>query len=128
MAENHIMEEQQQQSQSLSPSSSQQHPSYLPNEYVLHEDDVICGRGSKCFNHIGNCRFRDIILDHLVEYKNATTKNEKNWIIRRVIDQIRSTSRCSHGVGFVKMDNQTKCYYEVGDLLAVRTRPDKACI
>jgi hypothetical protein len=94
------------------------HRSYLSAEYQLNEYDVICGRGSTCYDHIGNVRFRQLVQDHLTSYMNATTKHDKTAIIQTIIDQIRQTTPTLGG-GFVKEDKSMNRYYEVGDFLAV---------
>ena len=91
---------------------------YLPDGYVLGENDVYCGRGSLCFNHIGNHRFRMIISANIERYSNALTKTEKTCIIYEIVDYIRATS--PNG-GFVKKDLESGRYFEVGDVLAVST-------
>jgi hypothetical protein len=88
----------------------------LPLDFVLGDDDVICGRGSRCFNHIGNKRFRDIVEGKLEEYMNTTCKHEKTTIIIEIVKGIR---RNSPEGGFVKKDPETGLFYEVGDFLAV---------
>jgi hypothetical protein len=86
---------------------------YLPAGYELGDNDVYCGRGSLCFNHVGNRRFRDIVDENLQRYNDATTKFEKSSIIYEVVDKIRNDG------GFVKKDSVNGQYYEVGDFHAV---------
>ena len=93
----------------------------LPFDYILSEYDVICGRGRRCFNHIGNQRFRKIVADMLPKYSDAATKLEKTIIICEVVNLIR---RSSPQGGFVKKDPMTGRYFEVGDFLAVSRSKD----
>jgi hypothetical protein len=88
----------------------------LPDNFTLGDKDVICGRGTTCFNHIGNARFRKIIRSKLDRYLTAITKLDKTLIIYEVVSEIRSSSPDG---GFVKRDKLTEKYYEVGDFLAV---------
>lgn len=88
----------------------------LPEDFVLGEYDVVCGRGRKCFNHIGNQRFRKIVFDCLPKYADASAKLEKTYIICDVVNRIR---KGSPNGGFVKKDPSTGRYVEVGDFLAV---------
>lgn len=88
----------------------------LPEGYELGESDVICGRGRKCFNHVGNQRFRKMVEDCLPKYAEATAKLEKTYIICEVVNMVRKNS--PNG-GFVKKDPVTGRYFEVGDFLAV---------
>jgi hypothetical protein len=102
-----------------SSSRYQQHRIYLSSEYQLNEYDVICGRGSTCYDHIGNVRFRQLVQQHLTSYMYATNKNDKTAILQHIIDEIRSRTPTVGG-GFVKKDKNLNRYYEVGDFLAVR--------
>ena len=90
----------------------------LPSDYVLGEYDVICGRGCRCFNHIGNKRFRKVVEAHLDRYSRAVTKTDKTTIICEIVIHVRSISPDG---GFVKKDPLTGRYFEVGDFLAVST-------
>jgi hypothetical protein len=86
-------------------------PDFVPGDY-----DVICGRGSKCFNHPGNKFFRKLVEDNLIRYSAALAKHGKTSIIYEVINHVR---RCSPNGGFVKQDLLCGRYYEVGDFSAV---------
>jgi len=88
----------------------------LPENYVLNEHDVLCGRGSTCYNHIGNQRFRRLVQARLQDYSNATTKLEKSTIISSIVDQVRLNSGLG---GFVKKDPLTGSISECGDFIAV---------
>jgi hypothetical protein len=94
---------------------------FLPPGYILGDNDVYCGRGTLCFNHNGNRRFRLLVLANIQRYMFSTTKLEKSSIIYDIVDQIRAS--CNPGGGFVKKDNDTGLYYEVGDCLAVSCKP-----
>jgi hypothetical protein len=87
----------------------------LPDTYVLGENDVICGRGRRCFNHIGNQRFRRMVEDSLSKYAEAGAKLEKTFIICEVVNWVRKNS--PNG-GFVKKDPVNGRFFEVGDFLA----------
>jgi hypothetical protein len=89
----------------------------LPDTYVLGEYDVICGRGRRCFNHIGNQRFRKMVEDSLSKYAEASAKLDKTYIICEVVNWVRKNS--PNG-GFVKKDPVNGRFFEVGDFLAVR--------
>jgi hypothetical protein len=88
----------------------------LPVDFRLGENDVICGRGRKCFHHVGNQRFRDLVMDMLEKYSDSPSKLDKSYIICDVVNTIRKRSPFG---GFVKHDAQNGRYYEVGDFLAV---------
>ena len=103
---------------SFSPTSSSkdQHSRMTPlaADFVPGDDDVICGRGKKCYNHVGNTRFRQRVLTMLDDYANAKSKLDKSNVLSRVMDQVR---RASPDGGFVKQDESER-WYEVGDFLA----------
>jgi hypothetical protein len=101
----------------------------LPTNYMVNEHDVYCGRGSQCFNHLGNQRYRQMIVDHLEPYMKATSKFDKSSIIDSILATIRNNSRqCQTntggegGGGFVKKDEKTGRFYEIGDFAAVRRK------
>ena len=97
-------------------SSISAHQRYLPLGYQLNDHDVYCGRGSLCYNHVGNRRFRSYVAKNLHRYNSTTSKLEKSIIIQDVVDYVRSMSQVG---GFVKRVGDSDVYYEIGDFLAV---------
>lgn len=89
----------------------------LPSDYVLSNNDVLCGRGLQCAEYIGNIRFHSIVNQNLYRYKNVTGRHEKTVLLTSIVDEIRDSYK--NGGGFVKYDPTTERYYEVGDYLAV---------
>lgn len=87
----------------------------LPNNFFPGNYDVKCGRGKACFNHIGNRRFRITIEINLGRYAKANSKLEKSLIVMSIVDTIRESSPTG---GFVKHDQRTGTWYEVGDHVA----------
>ena len=88
----------------------------LGSDYVVTDDDVLCGRGKSCFYHRGNIKYRDIVALYVPAYQNAITKYQKTCIINEIINIVRSNS--PNG-GFIRKDLETNNYFEVGDYLAV---------
>jgi hypothetical protein len=88
----------------------------LPEEFVPSEFDVICGRGRRVFNHIGNERFRQVVATYLERYQQTTQKHEKSYILSEIVVAVRRVS--PSGGGFVKKDSGSGRWYEVGDFLA----------
>ena len=86
----------------------------LADDFHPGNDDVICGRGKKCYNHIGNTRFRQRVIGMLDDYANAKSKLDKSSVLSRVMNDVR---RASPGGGFIKQDESGK-WFEVGDFLA----------
>ena len=86
----------------------------LPDDFEPGPDDVICGRGKKCYNHIGNERFRRRVLTFLEEYSRAKSKLDKSGVLSKVVYEVRQNSPKG---GFVKQD-ANGVWFEVGDFLA----------
>jgi hypothetical protein len=89
---------------------------YLPINFQLGVNDVYCGRGKLCFNHIGNKHFRSVVFANGQRYQMASCKFQKSAIIQEVVDFIRSLSPDG---GFVKREDITLRYYEVSNMHAV---------
>lgn len=94
--------------------SSRERMTLLPDDFVPSDDDVICGRGKKCYAHIGNDRFRQRVIGMLDEYRKARSKLDKSKVLSDVVEQVRQNSPTG---GFVKQDSDGR-WYEVGDFLA----------
>ena len=87
----------------------------LPETFLPGEFDVVCGRGKRAYNHIGNENFRIKVASMLEDYSKAKTKVDKSHVLNDVVAQIRSASP---GGGFVKQDPKSGRWFEVGDFLA----------
>ena len=48
------------------------------NEYELQPFDVLCGRDKKCYNNIGNRRFRILINSNLPRYLRCSNRKERS--------------------------------------------------
>jgi hypothetical protein len=88
--------------------------SLLPEGFTPGDNDVICGRGKKCYSHIGNERFRQRVSAVLNAYSQAKSKLDKSNVLSSVVDQVRDASRDG---GFVKQ-NEDGRWSDVGDFLA----------
>jgi len=95
-------------------SSTTSNMTALPENFQPGQDDVICGRGKKCYNHIGNERFRQRVLTFLDEYSRAKSKLDKSGVLSKVVYEVRQNSPRG---GFVKQDSNG-VWFEVGDFLA----------
>lgn len=87
----------------------------LPVDYVLGPNDILCGRGKKCFEHVGNRNFRKIVEATLNHYTSAPTKLEKSCIVRAVMDYMCSKSEG----GFIRYDPLSNHYFKVSENVAV---------
>mmetsp|Transcript_16786 Transcript_16786/g.25369 ORF Transcript_16786/g.25369 Transcript_16786/m.25369 type:complete len:264 (+) Transcript_16786:154-945(+) len=66
-------------------------------------DDVLCGRGKACFDHVGNDSFRLLIAQHVDSYENAPSKKAKMDVIMQVVDVV-----VSRGGRFLLKNNKEK--------------------
>lgn len=73
------------------------------------DNDVLCGRGGGTNAHPGNREFRDMINLHRRKYLKAR-KNDKPAISRSIVQSIREKNG-----RFLKKDEKTGLYYEIGD-------------
>lgn len=84
----------------------------LPKSFDPSDNDVIIGRGKRARTHEGNKRLRGLIAFMIPEYQAAgSNKDEKSFIIKEIVMQIRKSS--PNG-GFVKFDKATGRWVEVG--------------
>jgi len=88
---------------------------FFPKDFQPGAYDILIGRGKKCYNHIGNINFRNLVSNNLDEYSSAKTKQEKSNILADLVKLIR---KISPNGGFLKQDSATGLWYEVGDFLA----------
>ncbi|CAB9514988.1 Nitrilase family, member 2 [Seminavis robusta] len=88
----------------------------LPKDFEPSDTDVVIGRGKRARTHGGNQRLRGLIEFMIPEYSAAgSNKDEKSYIIKEIVTQIRKSSPDG---GFVKFDKSKNRWYEVGDFLA----------
>lgn len=85
-------------------------PNFKPGEH-----DVVCSRGTRVYNLVGNRNFRQVVDDHIKVYTRASTRAEKSVIIIRVVDIVRRRSPLG---GFIRFCKKTKRYLEIGDARA----------
>ena len=80
-----------------------------------HEHDVLSGRGNFVNYHPGNEYFRELVRQHKVAYV-ACPKARKGKFSRMIVDEIGR--RVPPG-RFLKQDNDTKLWYDIGDKKAL---------
>jgi hypothetical protein len=85
----------------------------LPLNFTPQATDILCGRGNVFSNHEGNRYFGRIIRANLKQYRDAGSRPEKIRVVDDILQEIRS-----EGVRFAKLDNETKRWYELNDVLA----------
>ena len=52
------------------------------------DNDVLCGRGKKCFEHEGNRRFRLILAESIDTYIQADGRKKKTVVVRAIIQKV----------------------------------------
>ena len=82
----------------------------LPEEFRPGPHDVICGRGRKIWNSVGNINFRHLVEGRIHDYAFSATKADKGLIISSLVSEVREAS--PNG-GFVRKDTSTGRWYEV---------------
>lgn len=85
----------------------------LPLNFTPTSTDILCGRGNVFSNHEGNRYFGRIIRSNLRPYRDAGSRPEKIRVVDGILQDIRSA-----GARFVKLDSETKRWYELNDVLA----------
>ena len=91
----------------------------LPDGFRPGINDVICGKGSECFNHVGNKRYRQILNANMELYFSTASKKGKTWLISEIVSDIRQKS---YPGGFVRRDLLSGKFFEVGEFGAVRLK------
>ena len=70
----------------------------------LQPYDVVCGRNSSAFNHVGNRRFRFSMMMNLQRYMDAPTREEKTKIINSLVRFLQDDVGCRF---LTKVDSST---------------------
>jgi len=88
---------------------------FLPKEFEPGFDDVLIGRGKRCYEHSGNKSFFILVASRLGEYSVATSKMEKSKILASTVSEIQKKSPSG---GFIKKDSETGLWFQIGEFLA----------
>lgn len=80
------------------------------DEIVPDKLDILCGRDKVSYSHVGNRRFRVIVAMNRERYQSCTSRDAKTRITDQLIKDIRGC-----GGRFLKMNEETKTYQDVGD-------------
>lgn len=80
----------------------------LPEGFDPGRNDVLCGRGADCFNHIGNRRFRQVVEDNLELYASTRNKFEKSIMIHEIMNRMH----------FVRKDHSSGQFVVVSEFIA----------
>lgn len=82
----------------------------LGTGYILNDNDVICGRGKRSLNNMGNMVFRQIVAERADEYRKSKTRIVKKQRIDVIIGIVRSAD--GH---FLQKDKSSGEWYDIGD-------------
>jgi len=69
-------------------------------------NDILCGRGGQSNHHPGNKRFRQVISESKITYKNTEKKLKKTDLSRTIVDYVHN-----YGGRFIKRDPSTGKYF-----------------
>lgn len=106
--------------------SMQQIQEHNNNNSIIHIHDikpydVLCGRGSMCFGHIGNHRFRMLIAEYAETYQMASTKKLKMQAVLLIVDIVIARGgrflvkkNSSDANGIITTTTTTTCYWVDG--------------
>ena len=72
--------------------------------------DVLCGRDKQSHSHVGNKRFRQIVMMHRQEYQSAPSRENKTNITCKIVNMIKEC-----GGRFLKQDETTGEWLVVSD-------------
>lgn len=72
----------------------------------IGELDVLCGRGGKSNHHSGNKKYRQVISEMKMMYRQTEAKALKTDLSRAIVDHV-----CSYGGRFVRKDERAGRYY-----------------
>ena len=89
--------------------SKKENDTTLPDDFLPGDHDVVCGKGKRFYNHIGNSLYRNAIRDRTREYNDAT-KLERSFIVSSIVSEIRKNSTVG---GFVKLIDATGEWYRI---------------
>ena len=96
------------------------------NEHELQPFDVLCGRDKKCYNNIGNRRFRILINSNLPRYLDCLNRPERSAMIfaltkelcccKTTCSPIRFFKKQKHSEGLIELDFKG-CREKIGHAL-----------
>jgi hypothetical protein len=82
-------------------------------EIVPTKLDILCGRDKVSYGHVGNKRFRVIVSMNRERYQSCSSREAKTRITDEIIKDVREC-----GGRFLKLNEQTNTYEDVGDEIA----------
>uniref|UniRef100_A0A7S3P3Z1 DUF6824 domain-containing protein n=1 Tax=Amphora coffeiformis TaxID=265554 RepID=A0A7S3P3Z1_9STRA len=82
-----------------------------------NDNDVLCGRGGRINAHVGNVRFRELVVARKPKYLAPSTKKlEKAHIAAALVQEIR----CREPSGRFLKEDPDGSWYDIGDAKAIK--------
>jgi hypothetical protein len=72
----------------------------------IGEWDVLCGRGGRSNHHTGNKRYRHVVSEAKLAYRNAEAKTTKTDMSRAIVENV-----CAYGGRFIKREESTGRFF-----------------
>jgi len=89
---------------------------FSPGEITEPSDiDVICGKGKRMMNHIGNIRYRQLVQSRAIQFGTCVDLKEKNAVAANIVSEIRKA-----GGHFLGKNDKTGTYHDIGDKDAIK--------
>uniref|UniRef100_A0A7S3LC51 DUF6824 domain-containing protein n=1 Tax=Amphora coffeiformis TaxID=265554 RepID=A0A7S3LC51_9STRA len=73
---------------------------------AIQDMDILCGRGGRSNHHPGNKRYRRVISEMKIMYKNQGAKSNKTDLSRCIVNHV-----CRYGGRFIKKEEGTGRYF-----------------
>jgi hypothetical protein len=89
-----------------SPSRKQKASSGMCYVDSIGEWDVLCGRGGRSNHHPGNKRYRHVVSETKLLYKNTEAKTTKTEMSRAIVEHV-----CAYGGRFIKKEESTGRFF-----------------
>jgi len=73
-------------------------------------NDILCAKGKRSFDHVGNRKFRSWIAFHYQAYSNTRNRSEKSSLIRSIVTHLVQEKGCR----FLKRKSKNDHWYDIG--------------
>ena len=91
---------------------------HIPTEQLFVDeplpDDILCGKDKRCMTHKGSLFFKGLIDAHVVQYKEASSRQAKMEVTKTIFDMLQNSR-------FLKWNDETK-QWEVLHPLSIRDK------
>lgn len=76
--------------------------------------DILCGKDKTYNKHTGNGIFRDLIVDYVATYNQASSKQDKMKLTKEIVSHLQR----KYGSRFIKIHKKTGQWQEISDQVA----------